>query len=134
MRNRNNPNGQLQELNDSIVAECKRRLMALKSDLMNQAKQLRTELLQNDAASGDEVDQAVAHLTEHSFLVAQDRVRQKLFEIEQALARIELGNFGICEETQEPIEAERLLAIPYTRLSIEGAEIREATERRYLRG
>ena len=108
--------------------------MTLKTDLLNQAKQLRTELLQNDAASGDEVDQAVAHLTEHSFLVAQDRLRQKLFEIEQALARIEVGKFGYCEETHEPIEVDRLLAIPYTRLSIEGAEIRESFNRRYIRG
>lgn len=122
------------EISSEVVHECKKRLLALKSDLLNQAKQLRTELLQNDAVSGDEVDQAVAHLTEHSFLVAQDRLRQKLFEIEQALARIEVGQFGLCEETQEPIEVERLLAIPYTRLSIEGAEIRESLSRRYLRG
>ncbi len=122
------------EISQEIITECKKRLLALKSDLLNQAKQLRTELLQNDAASGDEVDQAVAHLTEHSFLVAQDRLRQKLFEIEQALSRIEVGQFGLCEETQEPIEVERLLAIPYTRLSIEGAEIRESFNRRYLRG
>ncbi len=117
-----------------VVTECKRRLLTLKTDLLNQARQLRAELLQNDAISGDEVDQAVAHLTEHSFLVAQDRLRIKLFEIEQALGRIENGQFGVCEETQEPIETDRLLAIPYTRLSIEGAEIREAQSRRYLRG
>jgi DnaK suppressor protein len=123
-----------QGITQEIVLQCKTKLLSLKTDLLNQSKQLRSELLQNDAASGDEVDQAVAHLTEHSFLVAQDRIRNRLFEIEQALARIEGGQFGLCEETQEPIEIERLLAIPYTRLSIEGAEIRESMNRRYLRG
>ena len=50
-----------------------------------------------------------------------------------ALARIEQGTFGVCEETEEVIESERLLAIPWTRLSIEGAEIREAVSRRFAR-
>lgn len=120
-------------IEQKIVIECKKRLLILKAELLNHAKQLRRELLQNDSASGDEADQSVAHLTEHNFLIAQDRLRNRLFEIEQALARIETGQFGLCEETQEPIESERLLAIPYTRLSIEGAEIREAFNRRFVR-
>ena len=41
--------------------------------------------------------------------------------------------FGICEETEEVIEPERLRAIPWTRLSIEGAEIRESVNKRYAR-
>jgi DnaK suppressor protein len=57
-----------------------------------------------------------------------------LSEIESALGRIESGIFGLCEETEEPIEAERLLAIPWTRLSIEGAEIRESMNKRYAKG
>ena len=44
---------------------------------------------------------------------------------------MEQGIFGICEETEEQIEIERLLALPWTRLSIEGAEIREAVRKRF---
>jgi DnaK suppressor protein len=62
-----------------------------------------------------------------------DRLRSQLFEIESALGRIESGAFGFCEETEEPIEIERLRAIPWTRLSIEGAELRESVNRRYAR-
>jgi DnaK suppressor protein len=54
-------------------------------------------------------------------------------EIEFALARIENGTFGICEETSEMIESERLKAIPYTRLCIEGAEIREMRSKKFAR-
>ncbi len=54
-------------------------------------------------------------------------------EIEGALGRIEKGLYGVCEETEEIIEAERLLAIPWTRLSIEGAEIRESLGKKYAR-
>lgn len=41
-----------------------------------------------------------------------------LFEIEDALRRIEEGTFGICEMTGEPIEKARLEALPYTRYSV----------------
>lgn len=40
-----------------------------------------------------------------------------LFEIDAALDRIRRGTYGICELSGEPIEAERLLAIPWTRYS-----------------
>jgi DnaK suppressor protein len=53
-----------------------------------------------------------------------------LREIESALQRIESGTYGICEETGEPIEKDRLLAIPWTRLSLEGALTRERDEQR----
>jgi RNA polymerase-binding transcription factor DksA len=40
-----------------------------------------------------------------------------LYEIEQALNRIRGATYGICEITGEPIEPERLMAIPWTRFS-----------------
>ncbi len=79
-----------------------------------------------DKSRGDESDLAVAHQEEHNFLVTQGRMKSQLLEIEFALSRMEKGTYGFCEETDEPIETERLLAIPWTRYSIEGAEIREA--------
>ena len=67
------------------------------------------------------------------FLEAQTRLRNQLFEIELALGKIEVGVYGVCEETEEPIEEERLLAIPWTRLSVEGAEIREDLSKRFAK-
>ena len=113
-----------------IVQECRRKLLATKAELMNRAKQCRIEFSTNDKNYGDEIDQSVAFLAEHNYLVTQERIRHQLFEIESALSRIEQGVYGICEETQEPIETERLLALPFTTLSIEGAEIREALRHR----
>lgn len=40
-----------------------------------------------------------------------------VYEIDEALARIERGTYGICELTGKPIEARRLEAIPWTRFS-----------------
>lgn len=115
-----------------LVDECKRKLLQSKTELMNRVKEARLNLVDDDKG-GDEADQTVRVLAEAEFLNMQDRLRSQLMEIESALARIENGSFGLCEETEEPIEAERLLAIPWTRLSIEGAEIRESVNKRYAR-
>jgi RNA polymerase-binding transcription factor DksA len=40
-----------------------------------------------------------------------------MYEIDAALDRIRNGTYGICEISGEPIEAERLAAIPWTRYS-----------------
>ena len=42
-----------------------------------------------------------------------------LYEIEQALGRIELGTYGVCEMTAKPIAHARLEAIPFARYTVE---------------
>lgn len=120
-------------ISSELVNECKQKLLQSKSDILNRVKEARTDL-NNEDRGGDEADQTVRVLAEAEFLTLHERLRTQLIEIESALARIENGSFGICEETEEEIEPERLRAIPWTRLSIEGAEIRESMNKRYARG
>ena len=122
----------LGQISDQIIQECRRKLILAKQDLLNRFRTAQSEFVQSEK-SGDEGDQSVAHIAEHSFLVNQERIRNQILEIEMALARIEQGKFGVCKETEEMIESERLLAVPWTRLSIEGAELREAVSRKYAR-
>lgn len=120
-------------ISQELIAECKKRLLIMKQELLNRSRGLRAEFAVNDKNSGDEIDQSVAFLAEHNYLVSQERIRTQLLEIEYALGRIQQGNFGFCEETEEKIEADRLLAIPYTRLSIEGAEIRDHAAKKFAK-
>jgi len=48
-----------------------------------------------------------------------DGQRQLLYEIDQALERIEQGRYGICEGTGKPISLARLEAMPWARYCIE---------------
>ncbi len=118
---------------EDFLKSCKAKLLHLKQNILNRVRDSQLEFASIDRAGGDEIDMTVAQIAEDHFLVAQDRLRTQLAEIEFALARLQLGKYGVCEETFEPIEVERLLAIPYTRLSIEGAEIRESKGRRVSR-
>lgn len=56
-------------------------------------------------------------------LVAEEK--KTLVEIQQALKRIDSGEFGICEGLGIPIGKKRLEAIPWTRCSLEYAQLLE---------
>jgi DnaK suppressor protein len=125
--------GEMTSISKSLVDNCKGKLLTSKEELLNRVLDIRKNLYVAEEKGGDEADQTVRVLNESEVLGQHDRIRKQLFEIEQALARIENGTYGICEETDEYIESDRLLAIPWTRLSIEGAEIRESLKRKYAR-
>ena len=54
-----------------------------------------------------------------------DSERRLLVEIEDALARIEQGTYGICEGNDEPIPKGRLRAIPWARHCVACASMSE---------
>ncbi len=116
-----------------VINECQKKLVETREQLLNQIQEARSGFYNSEDRGGDEADQTIRVLAETEFLNRTDRIRLQLVEIDSALARIENGSFGTCEETEEPIETERLLAIPWTRLSIEGAELRESMQKRYAR-
>lgn len=122
----------MRQISQTLVNECKATLLRTKAEILNRVKEARSQL-DTDDKGGDEADQTVRVLAEAEFMNMHDRLRGQLMEIESALGRIENGSYGICEETEEVIEPERLRAIPWTRLSIEGAEIRESVNKRYAR-
>lgn len=62
-------------------------------------------------------------------LRTRDRERKLIAKIDAALARIEDGSYGYCEETQEPIGVRRLEARPIATLSLEAQERHERMER-----
>jgi DnaK suppressor protein len=119
-------------ITEKLIQECKEKLLSTKADLLNRVKEARGKLDQVERG-GDEADQTMRILAEQEVMNLTDRLRSQLLEVESALGRVESGNFGVCEETDENIETERLRAIPWTRLSIEGAEIRESMTKRYAR-
>ncbi len=118
-------------IKENLIRQCKEKLLQTKMDLLNRVSDCKNELVSSGGRGGDEADQTVVILQENGALLSYERFKSQLLEIESALSRIENGSYGVCEETEELIEPDRLLAIPWTRLSIEGAELREEMEKRY---
>ena len=87
---------------------CKAKLLEAKSDVLNRVRSARDEIV-NEDRGGDEGDQTMRALQESDFLRMNERLRKQLAKIEMALARIENGTYGICEETEEPIEKRTII-------------------------
>ena len=113
-----------------VMAECREKLLRTKAELFHRIREVKADYCTQDFG-GNEGDQSMSVLAENEFLMAQKRIYTQLVEVEQALARMERGAYGLCEETEEPIEVARLKTLPWTRLSIEGAEIREAITKKF---
>lgn len=90
-----------------------------KNDILNKS---RTVDIDND---GDETDEIQASIiaTVASQLSSRDGI--KLRAIDNALRKISEGNFGLCEECEEPIAEKRLLINPCFTLCISCAELKE---------
>lgn len=58
-------------------------------------------------------------------LAVRANVEQMLTEIQHALTKFDLGTYGICEDTNQPIDTARLEALPYARYTVKAQEKRE---------
>ena len=70
----------------------------------------------------DSIDKATNDRFLHDSFYFKDKMIKQLAEVESALNRIQTGTYGICEVTGESIEPNRLLAIPWTRISLAALE------------
>ncbi|MFM1759511.1 MAG: hypothetical protein RLY75_781 [Pseudomonadota bacterium] len=106
----------------------RQKLLTLKADILKNASET-TEHLRENILVPDPADRATIE-EEHALeLRTRDRERKLLKKVEQALARIESGDYGWCEETGEPIGLNRLIARPTANLSLEAQERRELRQK-----
>lgn len=66
-------------------------------------------------SSGDIYDQASSERDRELALLLGDRERDKIRSIDEALLRIDDGEYGICEDCEEEIPLGRLKAMPFAR-------------------
>jgi DnaK suppressor protein len=114
------------------VAKFKKLLLAEKERIINQSRdKIREEITLSSDDLPDETDLAAIEVTQHLQFRLRDRERQLLSKINQALERIEKGEFGTCEKCEESIEERRLEARPVSTLCISCKEIEEHKEKVY---
>ncbi len=117
----------IKRLTKKTAVELYEKLIRKRQEVQNspQAAKQALSLLGNERG-GDQADQ-VNRLQEETQQTG--RIQRDILLLEQiamALARMEKGDYGLCEKTSDLIEPNRLRSIPWTRLSIEGAEIEES--------
>ena len=118
-------------MNDKQLDFFRSRLMAQKEDLLSNADETTEHLREDTSIVPDPADRATIE-EEHALeLRTRDRERKLLKKITQALARLDSGDYGFCDETGEPIGLPRLLARPTATLSLEAQQRREMKQKMF---
>jgi len=118
-------------MNERQRAYFRRKLLAWKEEIVLQTRETLMGLYEGSTQHADLADRATSETDRALELRARDRHRKLIAKIDAALARIEDGTYGYCEETGEPIGLRRLDARPIATLSLEAQERHERRERVY---
>ena len=109
----------------------RRKLLQWKEEILRESRETLAALQAENENHADIADRASSETDRAIELRARDRQRKLISKIDSALARIDEGTYGYCEETGEPISLKRLAARPIATLSIEAQERHERRERVY---
>ena len=115
-----------QQFPASDLAEFRKRLILLRQEAMGQSATLRTNALEHTDDRGSEDDDgsdAFMRLQNLSQVDSQNKIIQK---IDEALARIQDGTYGICEICGQLIRKPRLLNLPFVHTCMECQSAMEA--------
>lgn len=115
----------------TLLEELRGTLLKRREEILKEI--LETRVRENDSLKrdvGDIYDEASTERERELSLLLGDRDRQKLIEIDEAIQRIEIGEYGICEGCGEKIAPGRLEAQPFTKLCINCKSEEERQEAR----
>ena len=119
-------------MNQKDLKRFKKMLEDSKTALLASAKKTLLEESNFDTDDlPDEIDLASSEYAQSMVFRLRDREKFLLKKIDDALARIESGTFGICEKCEEEISIKRLEARPETNLCIRCKEDQERVEKDY---
>ncbi|MDD5227073.1 MAG: TraR/DksA C4-type zinc finger protein [Candidatus Omnitrophica bacterium] len=112
----------------------KKMLLQLRSKIAGDLQQIEGDSLSgnqpgNSGELSDVADMATDNYDRELSIGLATNEQQLLNDIDVALKRIEDGTYGVCEIYGTPIPKKRLLAMPYTRLSMKAQEEEEKSQR-----
>ena len=108
----------------------------LREKLLSERKRLLSGMSERmtDAIAGehyaDEMDAAQRHTEQANLMRFADKERKLLGEIDRALKKMVMGEYGLCEGTDDPISYKRLELRPWTRYSVAHKEQLERSRQR----
>jgi DnaK suppressor protein len=117
-------------MNPVMLEYFRAQLINWRTELLREsAETIHNTLQGTELQKPDLADRASAE-TDHALeLRTRDRERKLISKINEALERIDQGEYGFCEETGEPISIARLKARPIATLSLEAQERHERLEK-----
>lgn len=108
----------------------KKELINRRDELIQGLHRTNAEMINDDPFFADSIDQASADADKTLALQIKHREARVLSEIDEALRRIESGNFGECNRCGESITLARMRANPASTLCIDCKAELESEQRR----
>jgi DnaK suppressor protein len=100
-----------------FMADLRQQLLDMKTKLLEEMElESKAEREGNKDEGLDTYDLASEERDREISFILSDRERSKVKHIDDALARIEEGSYGVCDACGLEIAEERLTAMPFTRL------------------
>lgn len=118
-------------MNEKQQAYFLQKLIDWKNDILDLSKETIHSMQEENVHHPDLNDRASSETDRALELRTRDRQRKLISKIDAALRRIEIGEYGYCEETGNPINLNRLAARPIATLSLEAQEKHEKREKVY---
>lgn len=125
------PSDSEEYMNENQLEYFRQKLSGWKKSLLSQSQETLEELRQGGLNQPDQTDRASLETDKALELRTRDRARKLISKIDEALKRIQDGEYGYCEDTGEPIGLARLEARPVATLSLEAQERHERLEKTY---
>lgn len=104
-------------------------LLKQRSDILNKTATLKQDQAIEGTVQGDEADLAVSEQGLSLTLRLQERDTQHLQKIDRTLGKIDEGSFGLCEQCEEELPKQRLMARPVANLCVSCKEEQESREK-----
>lgn len=118
-------------LSKTKVEKFRKQLFARREILAEELRSVTSQLINDETIYTDSVDQAAAETDKNFVLRLKDRDRNALWQIDEALKRLDAGSFGECERCGEAISEGRIEAFPFTTLCIDCKAELESEEHRF---
>jgi len=109
----------------------RRKLLTWRDEILKESKETLDQLQNENLKEPDIADRASTETDWSIHLRTRDRQRKLIAKIDAALERIEMGEYGYCEITGEPISLQRLDARPIATMTLEAQERHERMEKVY---
>jgi len=104
-------------LSEKIREQLHKILENMRQEILDEVK-VQKEKARSKDYTGDLGDYATSDMLAEYAHIFGERLRRRLILIEEALEAIEDGDYGFCEECEEPISEKRLQLMPFARFCV----------------
>lgn len=110
---------------DEELEEFRELILKKRAEALEEVENLRTQLEDSREHEGDSAysfhmaDAGTDAMEREKLYLMVARQQKFVGYLDRALERIDNKTYGVCKATGQPIQKERLLAVPHTELSIE---------------